>query len=477
MHNTPTHDQSHVAESGGFEGESISTSAAPPAFQLLATPIQRTEDEATPAEPGPIAAELIRLWAEEDKAPFWEYVHGHRAEIGGDAEATAWVDENLSHVENWRADTIVEQGAVTAWTDARKLELATWVRSQFPAIEDIRTYIDNEYISDDLKLQTLGQLRSTIGQAEYLLGSIFHGGNTSWETNGANNGQFVNDYHNTTGFTWAHDAWCTMFTGYLHAVTGFRTDVITRDGAFWSNYRLDVWQNQGIRSNGNAATADPQDYENYSGSAIQHSAFQSLYDSLVTHHGATWESDEAKSADMSRIFTEFYGTEVTPQAGDTIVMNNAKGRNNTARDHTVMVESYDAASHTINTVEGNSSDRVRGRQIRMEEDPRNGPSTNVGNLYLLVRAGLEFFRDPNAEAEEAAPEAAEGAEGETEGLAGIMANAAGAIRGVAEGIALLAPMNSIVSDLRNMAQGEGLVGAGTTVAAMSNPNNTAGTTR
>ena len=476
MENAPV--QAHAlesAESGGFESESPGLSAAPPTLQLTASaadaPIQRQEptDGEGETEVSEVLQQLQTLYAAEDQAPFWEYVHNHRDEIQADAAATAWVDENVSTVDNWRVDTVVDQGAYASWTDARKLELATLVRSKFPEVATVREFVQDEFLPDETKLNFLGQLRALIGQAEYLMGAIFHGPNASFESSGSNSGPFVDEYHDQTGFTWAQDAWCTMFVGYTHLLTGFREDVIRRDGMMWSNYRLDVWQENGVTSSGSDSRADPGDYDNYSGSTISHTAFQGLYDSLVTHHDGSFADDAAKEADLDRVFDEFFAANVTPIPGDAVIINNSKGRDNNDRDHTVMVETYDSDSHTISTVEGNSSNRVRGRQIRMEEDPRTGASTNVGNLYSLVRAGLEFFQDP-ATADQEQEEEATPVRTPLEQLAGT-------IGGLVDGLNLLVPLQGMVEDLRNMAQAEAGVGAGTTVAEMSNPNNEAGTTR
>ena len=454
-----------------MEGQEMQNSAAPPAFQLMASaggaPIQRQQAPVTTeggATPPTHTQRLQELWAAEDKAPFWAYIHANRAALGTDREATTWLDQNMSFIGNWRADTVIARGAYARWTPAQMTALATEVRNRFPAIADIRRFVESEFLTNDFKLQKLGILTSQILQAEYILGTMFHRG-ASWESTGSNSGPSVDLYHDRTGFTWAHDAWCTMFVGYAQLLVGFRR-AIGRGGAMWSNPRLRSWhQDNRDYTQPNREIESPSDYANYSGSSIDRRAWLTLRTALEGHYNTRHADEAARAASLSNVFTTFFAGRATPQPGDIVILNNANTRNTNAENHTIMVEQYDADTHTIHTVEGNSNNRARGRQIRLEENPTTGTSTNVGHMSLLVRPGLEFYREnPDAAGEGGHTVSPDASESDIQ-AATEQANT------------VVAGLQAIVTELRTMAQSEGAVGAGTTVAAMSNPNNEAGTTR
>jgi hypothetical protein len=473
MENAQLQSKVSQSQSNGLESHEGQNTMAPPAFQLMASNVVQRQ-EAPPTDgsaPKTLTDSLKELWAKDDKKEFWKFVHDNRAKLKTDADATAWIDKNLSFIGNWQADTIVSDGDYKKWTQAHIKTLATDVRAKFPSITDIRTFLDSTLVTNDYKLQVLGKIMALIGQAEYILGTMYHKGGT-WESTAANNGPIVNEYHKTTGFTWAQDEWCTMFAGYLHLLVGFREGLVKKDGVMWSNPRMRSWHEDNKQyTDAKKAIESPSDYKNYSGSSINRAAWQSLKASLVTHYAAKFKDEAEKSAALTTIMDDFFKTNPAPQAGDTVILNNSKTASN-PENHTIVVEAYDPATWTISTVEGNSNDKVRGRLIKLGEDPTKGTSTNAASMSLLVRAGLEFYKaTPNADGEGGKDQGAKDLQNGT----GFMDQAV-AMFGRLQGQMLITPLDAMVTELRNMAQGEGAVGAGTTVAAMSNPTNDAGKT-
>lgn len=468
MERDPVQTQANpTMETPGTEGGTMC--ANPPGFNLTCGPAappggQQTTQAAPAAAPQTPTQRLQELWALPDKTQFWAYVHANRTALAADRDANAWLDANMSMIGNWRADTVIARGGRTRWTAAQIASLATQVRGQFPAIERVRAFVDNQYVSNQYKLEVLGQIMAQVGQAEYLLGIMVHGQTGSWESTGTNSGPAVDMYHNRTGFTWAKDAWCTMFAGYLHLVVGFRERLITRDGVMWSNQRMNSWhQDNRQYTNAAAAIESPSDYANYSGSSIPRADWTTLKNNLIGHYNTTWADDATRIANLNSTVNGFFSSRITPQPGDTVILNNSTTAN--SMDHTIVVERYDAATHTIYTVEGNSSNRVRGRRIDLSANPQTATSTSVANMSLLVRPGVEFYRaNPNAAGEGAAQIPADAT---PEQLAA----------GQQLGADLIQPLTRLVTELREMSQAEGVAAAGTTVAEMSNPTNEAGSTR
>lgn len=460
-----------MSETPGTEGQM--QCMTPPGLNLTCGPAnppngqQTTTTAQVAAAPQTPTQRLQELWALPDKTQFWAYIHANRTALTSDAEANAWLDANMSMIGNWRADTVIARGGRTRWTAAQIASLATQVRGQFPAVDRVRAFVDNQYVNNEYKLEVLGQIMAQVGQAEYLLGIMVHGQTGTWESTAPannNSGPLVDMYHNRTGFTWAHDAWCTMFAGYLHLIVGFRERLVTRQGVMWSNQRLHSWhENNRNYTDANQDIESPADYANYSGSSINHAAWTDLRNSLVGHYNMTHASPEAQATHLSGIMSGFYSSHTTPQPGDTVILNNATTGN--AMNHTIVVERFDAATHTIYTVEGNSDNRVRGRRINLSANPDTATTTSVANMSLLVRPGVEFYQ---------ANPAAAGA-----GAAQIPADATPEQleAGQQLGRDLIQPLTRLVTELREMSQAEGVAAAGTTVAEMSNPTNTAGSTR
>lgn len=454
-------------ETPGTEGGTMC--AAPPGFSLTcggATPPggQQTTQAAPAAAPQTPTERLIAMWALPDKTQFWAYIHANRTALAADRDANAWLDANMSMIGNWRADTVIARGGRTRWTQAQITSLATQVRGQFPTVDSVRTFVDNQYVNNQYKLEVLGQIMAQVGQAEYLLGIMVHGQTGSWESTGTNSGPAVDMYHDRTGFTWAQDAWCTMFAGYLHLIVGFRERLVTRTGVMWSNQRLNSWhENNRNYTNATQDIESPGDYANYSGTSINHAAWTELKNNLIGHYNMTHASPEAQATHLSTLMSGFYSSHATPQPGDTVILNNATTGNN--MDHTIVVERFDAATNTIFTVEGNSSNRVRGRRINLSANPQTATTTSVANMSLLVRPGVEFYRaNPNAAGEGAAQIPADATTEQLEA-------------GQQLGRNLIQPLTRLVTELREMSQAEGTAAAGTTVAEMSNPTNEAGSTR
>ncbi|MFN8395338.1 MAG: hypothetical protein U0176_11900 [Bacteroidia bacterium] len=401
MENAPL--QSKIAAPTQQEGANSQEgqSMAPPAFQLMASNVvQRQEAAPEGSAPKTLTDTLKELWAKPDKAEFWKFVHDNRAKLKADAEANKWIDDNLGFIQNWRADTVQSDGDHKKWTQAHVKDLTTKVRAKFPSIASIRTFLDSTLVTNDFKLQILGQIMAQIGQAEYILGTMFHQGGT-WETGGSNNGPIVNEYHKATGFTWAQDEWCTMFAGYLHLLVGFRENLVKKEGVMWSNPRIRSWHEDNKQyTNAKKDIETPSDYKNYSGASINRSAWQTLKASLVAHYAAKFKDEDEKKAALSKVMTDFFKDHIAPQAGDTVVLNNSKTAAN-PENHTIVVEAYDAANWTISTVEGNSDNKVRGRLIKLSSPPRAPPPTQPACHSCSVPASSSTKRPPTRTAKRA----------------------------------------------------------------------------
>lgn len=328
--------------------------------------------------------------------------------------------------------------------------LATFVRENFPSEEDLGRFLAREDITDEAKVQAIGLIQIEIGRLEYLLGVLYHGGNTqTWENLApANNnrGTFVNHFKAEVGNGVNGRPWCTMFSGYLKRMTGFEDDLSTTGSAsliFNAGLRLDRWATDETNLlTGVDDFSDPSDFENYSGASIDRGDWVTLRQS-VNANGTTQEQKE-------EVIDNFFSTRVTPQAGDIVIMNTGTTTNNYSgsESHTVTVESYN--DYTISTIEGN---RGPHRLTGVEMDLRD--ATDVAQVICLVRVGTEFYTE-NEVPEEAPVPAAEGQEAVEQPAVS------------SEDI--LTPLRHMVRNLQLMADRRNYIGdgdAGATVSDMS----------
>ncbi|MFN6947166.1 MAG: DUF4157 domain-containing protein, partial [Cytophagaceae bacterium] len=318
-----------------------------------------------------------------------------------------------------------------------------WVHEQFPDEDVIRRYLSRTDLTDDEKIAALGQLSIELGWLEFLMGVLFYGGsNQSWENAGNNNqGAFINRYKSTVGNNPNNLPWCTMFSGYLQRMIGFNESLSTQGPLiFNAGRRLDNWATQGINLiTGVDDFSDPSDFENYSGASINRQNWINLRNSLNTP-GATQEQRQT-------FLNEFLQNRVTPQAGDIMVVtstgNNTYGANSSS--HTVVVESFN--NNLITTIEGNRGHRVTGTSINLLD------STDVSNILLLKRIGLEFFpsnleNDNQVEGQE-----------EENGIEQIDAeNLLNPLRFISRNLQLLAAQKNFISSSENGALVEEMVG-------------------
>jgi len=77
---------------------------------------------------------------------------------------------------------------------------------------------------------------------EYLRGVELYGDDRSWETDGSNRGELVDEYQDTNDST--GQAWCGMFIGHSYEAAGIRPDILDRL-VFWSGYRLHLFLTEG----------------------------------------------------------------------------------------------------------------------------------------------------------------------------------------------------------------------------------------
>lgn len=294
--------------------------------------------------------------------------------------------------------------------------LTTWCRTHLVDQTKLNDYLARADVTAEDKTRILGELRVAIARNEFLLGWSHHGGvdavsKSGWETGGSNKGTFPTHY---LGAVKAADGqeWCTSFAGATHARLGFNPGA--RDEAqfksqkswesasgsvFWSGYRLRRWSRDGDENGGKPLTAaeDTVKQGENGSMLIDHPVWSALKTAL----------DKAKEADRGATIDKTFEKHGTPRAGDVLILGTANNFRKGAKSHTALIESYDAASHSVYTIEGNTSQAVRGRKFDLTD-----PDT-VSQIVSVIRVGADFFP-----AEADANATAAGGEGSAGELAG-----------------------------------------------------------
>ncbi len=439
----------------------LGNSKIPPAFGLTASNVvQRSQAPSKVVETSNAnITQIIRLRQNPDNSALWKFIQDNRAILKNDPEASKWIDNNFSVVGNWRVDTIIEEGEYKNWSPARIQALATSVHSKLPSKDRIQTFLASTDVTNEFKLQLLGRIIALVGQAEYLLGTMYHKGKAFEDF-----GPFEAKYRSTVGYWNSPDAWCTMFAAYLHSVVGFR-DSVLKGGPMWSNSRLNNWHQHSKRTaDAKGDFSTPADYKNYSGDGIYSGTkikpgdWENLIKPLKEHYKLKFKTEEDKNAALTNIMVAFFKGRIKPQPGDIISIPNwSEGKK---YGHTITVEAFDESTWTISTVEGNLSNRILGRTIDLRANPgSNKKQLDASSISQLIRPGLEFYKkNPNPDGER-----------EKDGVATTLhlgpSTIATTSNSIAEG--LIAAFADTVAKLRGMAQQVGAVGGGETVAEMS----------
>jgi len=260
------------------------------------------------------------------------------------------------------------------------LGLATWTRENMPPRAILDGYLDRTDVTAEEKVATLGQLAAGVARMEFLLGTMYHQGTTAkWET--GNTGVFPDTYDAAVGG--GTQPWCTKFAGYAYTRLGFQANKKGTTSEFMSGYRLRDWSAEGKSVDGKEITAADQTVEDATGTGsalIDKGAWKGLRKALK----------KAKTAEERTAATEsFFTSHPLPQAGDTVVKprGDAEGNNEFTggMSHTMLVESFDAATYQIHTIEGNVGDKVGGRTIDLTN------AVDVSKIVFLTRMGTQFF--------------------------------------------------------------------------------------
>ena len=215
---------------------------------------------------------------------------------------------------------------------------------------------------------------------------MYHQGTKAkWEKD--NSGVFPDTYDAAIGG--GDQPWCTKFAGYAYTRLGFKANKKGTTSEFMSGWRLRHWSTEGKGADDKQITAGDQTVEDAVGTGsalIDKAEWKQLRKDLKA---AKTDEDRLKTTET------FFTTHPVPQAGDIVVKprGDAEGTNEFTggKSHTMLVESFDAASYTIHTIEGNVGDKVGGRAIDLKN------AVDVSKIVFLTRMGTQFFgKDPTA---------------------------------------------------------------------------------
>jgi hypothetical protein len=343
--------------------------------RLLARDPAPAEAPPAPApEAAPTPAETFESLAEEVKAKIEAFKTAEEALKAATAAAA-------------KATAKKERAKALAAHQAAVLALAKWTRENMPPRAILDGYLDRTDVTPDAKVATLGQLAASVARMEFLLGTLYHQGTKAkWEKD--NSGVFPDTYDAAIGG--GDQPWCTKFAGYAFTRLGFKANEKGTTSEFMSGWRLRHWSTQGQDTENKQITAADQTVEDAVGTGsalIDKAEWKQLRKDLKA----------AKTDDERRTTTEtFFTTHPVPQAGDIVVKprGDAEGTNEFTgggKSHTMLVESFDAASYVIHTIEGNVGDKVGGRAIDLKN------AVDVSKIVFLTRMGTQFFgKDPTA---------------------------------------------------------------------------------
>jgi hypothetical protein len=267
---------------------------------------------------------------------------------------------------------------------AAVIALATWTRENTPPRAILDGYLDRLDVRPADKVATLGQLAAGVARMEFLLGTMYHQGTAAkWETT-ENRGAFPDTYDAAVGG--GAQPWCTKFAGYAYTRLGFQANAAGTTSEFMSGWRLRHWATRGQGTSNEQITAADQTAEDATGTGsavIDNTEWKKL------------RADLAKATtpeDRTAVTEAFFANDLhpVPQAGDIVIKPRGDAASNNeftggGKSHTMLVESFDAATYQIHTIEGNVGDKVGGRTIDLTN------ATDVSKIIALTRMGTQFF--------------------------------------------------------------------------------------
>lgn len=350
---------------------------------------------------------------------------------GGGEESKASVDDLVKAVSDAETRKAREK-AVDG--------LTTWCRANLIDSEKLQQYLARTDIDDKAKTKLLGELRVEIARNEMLLGwahrgGVDKGGSAGWETTkvkktskegvttnlpGRNKGPFPDHYLGTVGMNLGPQPWCTSFAGETHLRLGFsagerdKSEYKSEKGwksanrsMFWSGYRLRKWSTEGEDTQRRTLTPEKDTIK----SGSEDDGPGEGGDLLIRQKDWKALRKAIKKAPAKKrgalVDKALKGR--LPQPGDVVV----RGKNNDftgekkSASHTMLVESYDAKTHTLYTIEGNTNNAARGGKYVLT-DPKT-----IAMIIFLVRVGADFFQ--KASATEQGGEGASGGDGDATG--------------------------------------------------------------
>lgn len=296
--------------------------------------------------------------------------------------------------------------AATALTD--------WCRENLVDDAKLAAFLARPDIDAEEKTRILGKLRVAVARNEFLLGWSYHGGVDSigadgWETTPVggktprNKGPYPSHYLGEVNAADSQE-WCTSFAGQAHGRLGFSPGArdpkvfgseasyeSSAGSVFWSGSRLYKWVKSGEDIAGRQLTDPAQ--------ALAKGEAGSM---LIDYHA--WGQlgrrlGSAKKDERGSKVDDVLAKRGTPQAGDVLLL----GKDNDfkrGKSHTALIESYDDASHTIYTVEGNTDHAVKGRRFDLTDE------NDVSQIIAVVRVGAGFFGAGSDAGAGTAPQAA-----------------------------------------------------------------------
>lgn len=352
-----------------------------------------------------------------------------------------------------RSHTKPNQETIKTRQDAVKA-LTAWCRGHLPDRKQLDAYLAASGDSKAQKVQAIGQLVVSVARMEFLLGWMYEGGlapGRNWENQGQDKGEYVTFYQQQAGTSKSGGShWCTSFAGYCYTRLGL-DETLGRNQVLASGYRLRLWATEGKNNNGKQITDDDKLLFKLEEAAfIDRGEWRELVKGLRAQAAAKHKmkgSPKGAEANPSTTLSEaettpasitdaFFSMHPAPQPGDIVVLGKDNDFKEKAASHTVLVERYDAATHTLWTIEGNASNAVRARQLNLYNPD------HASQIVFLARPGLEQYAAGPTEA--AALPGQEIAQQDT-------SRADGAEAPNASSTALLASMQDVIAKLTKLA--------------------------
>lgn len=317
----------------------------------------------------------------------------------------------------------LQKATKPAEREAAAVALIEWMRENTPDPKLVEAYLARPDIDEADKTATIGKLVVAMAKAELVLGWAHEGGvgkagKWGWEgrpakgkeANGGNNrGAFVSHYQDAT--SGGSGAWCTKFAGHFYLRTGLRLpkdnlktrrDESTKGHrALWSGSRHMEWATKGT-AGGTRMTAkeDVVTKANNSSKLVAAGRWGRLKRQLTGADKARGQTPESKAAKRTELTAAFMKKNGAPQPGDLLILGKNNSFKRGASSHTALVESYDAASHTLITIEGNLGGVVTSRKLDLTD-----PET-ISAIVFTSRIGAEHLGPKERKAPEPSPDPA-----------------------------------------------------------------------